>query len=123
MSLNAFRAGCSFRRLASLCGLGAALVVFLAVAVSWIATARDPSAQTETVEVFVAAKDLPVGTRLDKDDLEDEKLVKVKRVPKAELPSAYITNKDDLADKRLSRPLRTGAPFNPQDLIKGTLIT
>ena len=38
------------------------------------------SAQVEQVEVIVAAKDLPVGTMLGKDDLKT--LVKTKKLPK-----------------------------------------
>ncbi len=75
----------------------------------------------EQVEVIVAAKDLPVGTMLTRDELE--KCVKTKKVPKDGLPPSIVTNKDDLVDKRLSRPIRAEETFNPQDLNKHSAIT
>jgi len=75
----------------------------------------------ETVDVLVAAKDLPVGTMITRDDLD--KVVKVKKLPKDGLPPAYVIDKETLVDKRLSRPLRAEETFNPQDLLKGGAIT
>jgi Flp pilus assembly protein CpaB len=71
------------------------------------------------VEVIVAAKDLPVGTMFTVEDLKDYRVVKTKKVPKDDLPPTFITNRRDLMDRRLSRPVRAGETFNPQDLNKG----
>jgi len=75
----------------------------------------------DQVEVIVAAKDLPVGTMLTREEVD--KLVKTKKVPKDGLPPAYVTTKDELIDKRLSRGVRAEETFNPQDLSKGGVIT
>jgi Flp pilus assembly protein CpaB len=79
------------------------------------------NAGVEQIEVIVAAKDLPVGTLLGKDDLKN--IVKTKKVPKDGLPPAFVTEINDLADKRLSRSVRAEETFNPQDLSKGGVIT
>jgi len=79
------------------------------------------SAAVEQVEVIVAAKDLPVGTLLSKEELKTA--VKTKKVPKDGLPPAFVTDLNDLADKRLSRAVRTEETFNPADLSKGGVIT
>src|SRR3954468_3521706 len=79
------------------------------------------SAAVEQVEVIVAAKDLPVGTLLSKEELKTA--VKTKKVPKDGLPPAFVTALNALADKRLSRAVRTEETFNPADLSKGGVIT
>lgn len=79
------------------------------------------SAQVEQVEVIVAAKDLPVGTMLGKDDLKT--LVKTKKLPKDGLPAAFVVDGNDLAGKRLSRAVRVDETFNPGDLVTGGYIT
>jgi len=79
--------------------------------------------QVEQVDVLVAARDLPVGTTLTREDLKDERLVKIKKLPKDGLPPAFIVDKELLVDKRLARPLRAEETFNPQDLLKGGAIT
>jgi pilus assembly protein CpaB len=79
------------------------------------------SASVEQVEVLVAAKDLPVGTMLSKDELKN--LVKTKKVPKDGLPPAFVTDMTELENKRLSRAVRTEETFNPADLSKGGVIT
>jgi pilus assembly protein CpaB len=120
MSAEVPQSGCCFRSLASRNGVIVAQFVLLAVTTTgWFVTAmREPPAQVEVVEILVAARDLPVGTPITKDDLKDEKVVKTKKVPKVELPPAFVTNKDELVDKRITRPLRAEEPFNPQDLTK-----
>src|SRR5947209_5113114 len=75
----------------------------------------------EQVDVVVAAKDIPVGTTIPREDLD--KWVKVVKRPKDGLPPQYLTVKEDLIDKRLSRPIRIEETFNPQDLLKGGNIT
>src|SRR5262245_37592452 len=77
----------------------------------------------EQVDVLVAAKDLPVGTNLTREEVEKGGLVKVKKMPKDGLPPAYVVDKEQLIDKRLARPLRAEETFNPQDLTKGGVIT
>lgn len=79
------------------------------------------SGGVEQIEVIVAAKDLPVGTMLGKDDLKTA--VKMKKVPKDGLPPAFVTDVNELVDKRLSRAVRTEETFNPADLSKGGVIT
>lgn len=78
-------------------------------------------AQVEQVEVIVAAKDLPVGTQLSRDDLKTA--VKRKKFPKDGLPPAFVTDENLLVDKRLSRPIRAEETFNPQDLSTGGVVT
>jgi pilus assembly protein CpaB len=101
------------------------LLVLLGVATTgWVVTAtRKPPAEMETVEVLVAAKDVPVGTMITLDDLKGHTMVKVKKVPKAELPPAFVADRLDLVDKRLTRPIRAEGFFNPEDLSKGGYIT
>ena len=78
---------------------------------------------SDQIEVWVASKDLPVGTMLAKDDLKDEVVVKKVKRSKDGLPPAYVVDKNDLLDKRVSRPVREGETFNPADLTKGGVIT
>jgi Flp pilus assembly protein CpaB len=73
-----------------------------------------PAMVQETVEIPVAAKDLPVGTMLKKADLKG--LVTYKKVPKDNLPAAFAATEDELTDKRLMRMQRAGEAFNPADL-------
>ncbi len=75
----------------------------------------------EQVDVLVAAKDLPVGTMITRDEID--KYVKTKRMPKDGLPPQFVTEKETLVDKRLSRPMHVEETFNPQDLLKGGAIT
>jgi pilus assembly protein CpaB len=69
-------------------------------------------APPETVEVLVAAKDLPVGTVLT----AAERQWVAKRVPKDALPPAYVTDAADLLDRRLTRRVRAGEVLLPGDL-------
>ena len=78
-------------------------------------------APAEQVEVLVAAKDLPVGTLLDRDTLGAS--VKPKKLPKEALPPARVTDLEELVGKRLSRTVREGETFNPRDLVKGGGLT
>jgi len=104
-------------------------VILMVVAVgcglvaAFLTSQMSAKAPVEQVEVIVAAKDLPVGTMITRDDLKDDKVVKVKKIPKDGLPPAFISNKEDLVDKRLSRPVRAEETFNPQDLSKGGSVT
>lgn len=88
------------------CGLVAAFV-----------TARlgaKPAVQAETVDVPVAARDLPVGTKLNKDDINN--LVTYKKFPKDSAPMNAVDMHESLMDKRLVRTIRAGEAFNVADL-------
>lgn len=69
----------------------------------------------ETVEVPVAAKDLPVGTVLS----ADERLWVLKEVRRDALPAGAVVNAADLAGQRLTRPMRAGEAFVAADLNRG----
>lgn len=79
--------------------------------------------QVEQVDVLVAAKDLPVGTTITREDLDKGGIVKIKKMPKDGLPPSFVVDREQLVDKRLARPLRAEETFNPQDLVKGGAIT
>jgi len=79
------------------------------------------TAQVEQVEVIVAAKDLPVGTQLSRDDLKTA--IKRKKMPKDALPPAFVMDENLLVDKRMSRPIRAEETFNPADLSTGGVVT
>jgi len=68
----------------------------------------------DSLEVPVAAKDLPVGTKLNKDELKT--FVTYKKINKDALPTDFASSEEQLADKRLIRTIRAGETFNPQDL-------
>ena len=70
----------------------------------------------ETIPVLVAVKDLPVGTRLKKEDLDT--YVEVKEYPKETAPAQFVSLKEELADKRTTRTMRKGDSFNPADVTK-----
>jgi len=88
---------------------------------AFLTSQMNAKGQVEQVDVVVAAKDLPVGTTITREDMD--KLVKVKKMPKDGLPPTYIVDRELLIDKRLSRPVRAEETFNPQDLLKGGAIT
>lgn len=75
----------------------------------------------EGVDVPVAVKDLSVGTKLNKDEIQ--KYIEYKRYPKDALPEKYAATPEDLGDKRLTRAVRKGEPFNPADLTTNVIIT
>lgn len=78
-------------------------------------------ASTEQYDVPVAAKDLAVGTKLSKDEIDT--LIVFKKLPKDALPPAYAATKEELADKRLTRTIRSGETFNPADLTTNVAIS
>ena len=92
------------------CGLAAA---FLTSQMS----AKPPA--VETVELWVASEDLPIGTVLSKDKLP--KLTKKRAVGRDAVPAKAIENLEELTDKRLSRTIRADEPFTPADLLKGMI--
>jgi len=76
---------------------------------------------SDEVEIPVAAKDLSVGTKLNKDDIQ--KYIEYKKYPKDALPEKYTATPEDLGDKRLTRAVRKGEVFNPADLTTNVVIT
>ena len=76
--------------------------------------AKGKSQETEMVQVPVANADLPVGTKLKASELE--KLVIMKSIAKDAVPQVYVEQTDFLKDKRLTRTIRAGEPFNPNDV-------
>jgi pilus assembly protein CpaB len=61
-------------------------------------------AAVEQAVLIVAAKELPVGTKLDKDKLSD--LIKKKKVNKADVPLNALTSEDELIGKTVVTSLR-----------------
>ena len=96
------------------CGLVAAVLT------SQISAGNKAVKSEETVAVLVAAKELPVGTWLKKDTIND--FVVVKDFPVATAPQVFIGNVEDLADKRVIRTMRKGDSFNPKDVSKSAAI-
>jgi Flp pilus assembly protein CpaB len=79
------------------------------------------TARTEYVEIPVAAKELPIGTKLSKEQLDT--LVTYKKFSKDSVPASYIGTREEMADKRLTQTIRAGAPFDPKDLTTNAPIT
>jgi Flp pilus assembly protein CpaB len=71
----------------------------------------------ETVDVVVAAADIPVGVGIGKDDLP--KYLKTKKLPKDVVPADIVENPEELVDKRLIRPIRADETISRKDLMKG----
>ena len=71
----------------------------------------------ETVDVVVAATDIPVGVMISKDDLA--KYLKTKKVSKDAVPTDIVEAPEELAEKRLSRPIRADETISRKDLMKG----
>jgi Flp pilus assembly protein CpaB len=84
-------------------------------------TAQMSAKAPDQMEVVAAAKDLPVGTMITKEDLAAS--VKMVRRPKDGLPPTVVLNPEDLVGKRLSRPVRLDEALNSQDLTKNGAIT
>ena len=78
-------------------------------------TARlSSSSGPEMVDVWVAKKEITVGTVLDEKEFES--LVVKTKMPKESLPQDVITNENDLKGKRVNRTLRPGNYFAPNDI-------
>lgn len=93
------------------CGLVAALLT----------SQMSAKPKAETVDVIVAAKDLPVGTMITKEDLP--KILKTRKLPKDALPPVFVQTEDELVGKRLGRAVRVDETFNPMDLKVGGTVT
>jgi Flp pilus assembly protein CpaB len=111
--------------------IGIQFVLLAITTTGWIVTAtRDraatptteptitPARAPETVEMFVAAKDLPARTLLTSENLKDDQVVKIRRWPKDGLPPAFVTNREDLVGKWLTRPVGAGEALDPRELSK-----
>jgi Flp pilus assembly protein CpaB len=124
MSTELPRTGDGFRNPVYRTGLVVLLVLVGLAPIGWVVLTVRQRPEVEMVELLVAAKDLPVGTMLTREDLAGEKIVKGKKVPRSELPPAFVTDREDLVDKKLSRPVRAGEPFDPQELnTRGAITT
>ncbi|MFO0937305.1 MAG: hypothetical protein U0798_12415 [Gemmataceae bacterium] len=62
------------------------------------------TATVEQAEILVAAKELPVGTKFEKDKFAE--LVKKKKVSRADVPANAAISEDELLGKSLTRGLR-----------------
>lgn len=74
-------------------------------------------APAEEVQVPVAAKEIPIGTRLPKDPQELAKWVRMKPYPKEGAPQVFVPTLEDMAEKYvMNRTYRENEPFNPMDV-------
>jgi Flp pilus assembly protein CpaB len=88
---------------------------------AFLTTQINANPKVEMVEVFVAAKDLPVGTMLTQGDIP--KYVTKKPIPKETLPPQFVVSLEELVGKRLSRQVLKDEPFQPGFLAKGAVVT
>jgi Flp pilus assembly protein CpaB len=70
----------------------------------------------EMIDVWVAKKEITVGTTLPADEKELENFIVQAKMAKASLPPDVVASKDDLKGKRLNRTLRQGNFFAPADV-------
>lgn len=94
---------------AVVCGLVAA---FLTARMTAGAGAKKP--ELDMVEVPVAAKDIPIGTKLPQKDLEV--FFTKKNFPREAVPPSAILSLDEIADKRTMRTLRQGETVGTSDV-------
>lgn len=88
---------------------------------AFLTTQINAKPKVEKIAVWVAKKDLAVGTILSK--AEFHKLAERKEVSKDSLPPAFVVNEEELIDKRLARSVLKDETFNPGALSKGGVIT
>lgn len=88
---------------------------------AFLTTQINAKPKVEQVEVWVAAKDLPVGTMITEKDLP--KVAAKKAIPKDVLPASFVIDERELIDKRLTRPFAKDEVFVPVALAKGGVIT
>jgi len=91
--------------------------------VAAVLTSQMSAKPVDQVEVIVAAKDLPVGTTITKDDLKEQKVVKRKKVSKDAVMPNMVETEDELVGKRLARPIRVDETINKGDLTNGVTVT
>jgi pilus assembly protein CpaB len=94
---------------AVVCGLVAAFLT-----AQMTAGAGKKAAPVDMVEVPVAAKDIPIGTKMPKTELESF-FVK-KNFPKEAVPPSAILSVDDIGDKRTMRTIRQGETVGANDV-------
>ncbi len=80
------------------------------------ADAPPAAPEPETVEVWVAARDLPAGALLFEDRLPE--LAVKKSVPKHSLPPTTIADEKDLLGEYLTRAVKKDEPFTPESVTK-----
>ncbi|MBN9523842.1 Flp pilus assembly protein CpaB [bacterium] len=84
---------------------------------AFLTSQMNAKATVETVDVVVAASDIPVGVGIGKDDLP--KYLKRKTLPKDAVPADIVENPEELVDRRLIRPIRADETISRKDLMKG----
>jgi Flp pilus assembly protein CpaB len=87
------------------CGLVAAFLT---------ASMRGVAAKAPTVRVLVAKKEVPVGWKIGKNEVNE--YAEYKEFSQDTAPPITVEKPEDLGDKRLKRVIRVGEPFNPVDL-------
>ena len=87
---------------------------------AFLTTQINAKPKVEKLSVWVAVKDLPVGTRITKEDLA-KYAVKEDRT-KDSLPPAFVVDETELFDKRLGQSIAKGQTFHPGALTKGGLM-
>jgi Flp pilus assembly protein CpaB len=100
--------------------LGVAVGCGLVAAVAVAKLSAGGSKGPETVRVLVAKKDLPVQTKLDEKELDNQ--LTWADVPKAIAPPDAVTDLEEVKDKELTRTLKQGNPVSRTDLGKGNRI-
>lgn len=75
----------------------------------------------EKIEVLVAAKDIPVGTMLTKDDLKTA--VKRKTISKDAVPPTIVETEEELIEKRVTRTIRAEEMINKADVTRGSVVS
>lgn len=88
---------------------------------AFLTTQINAKPKVEKISVWVAKKDLPVGTILSKAEIL--KLAERKEVAKDSLPPAFVTDEAELLDKRLTRSVLKDETFNPGALTRGGVVT
>ncbi|MGL6073131.1 MAG: Flp pilus assembly protein CpaB [Fimbriiglobus sp.] len=94
---------------AVVCGLVAAVLT------SQVAAGNKSKAEP-TVLVLEAVKDLPVGTWIKGDTVNE--YVALVDTPQSQVPPEFISSTGDVADKKVIRTMRKGDKFNPKDVSK-----
>jgi Flp pilus assembly protein CpaB len=88
---------------------------------AFLTTQINAKPKIEQVEVWVAKKDLPVGTTLTEKELHNYAMKKP--IAKQALPASFVVDEKELIDKRITRPFTKEEPFVPSALAKHGVIT
>jgi pilus assembly protein CpaB len=97
--------------------LGVAVGCGLVAAVAVAKLSAGGSKGPDTVRVLVAKKDLPVQTKLDEKELDNQ--LTWADVPKTIAPPDAVTDLEEVKDKELTRTLKQGNPVSRTDLGRG----